>query len=162
MLFFSYAQKICSSLSTYMSDWSDVTQLISVIFEFFYAHTMLQKYINDLMSAFLTEKHPLKFYHNFSHYSNLKIFADNEIIFREGDKATSFFLLCKGEVSKVKQRAVAQYQLLETFNTMEILGLAPVLSDSSYATSAIVKSRAYTFKVLKEELIILKESLIVY
>ncbi|MDF9796536.1 CRP-like cAMP-binding protein [Catalinimonas alkaloidigena] len=113
---------------------------------------MIQKHINALMSTFLSEKQPQHFYQNFSHFPNLKIFAKNDVIFREGEEARSSFLLCKGEVFIVKQKQGDQYRLIETLNSREILGLPPILSNDAYTSTAIVKSKAYTFKVLKEEL----------
>ncbi|MEK6480304.1 cyclic nucleotide-binding domain-containing protein [Catalinimonas sp. 4WD22] len=112
----------------------------------------MQRYINELMRAFLSGQHSLSFYKKFAQYVHLRVFSKNEIIFKEGDEAKTVCLLCKGEVLLIKRKDSQQFGLMETLKKNEILGFASVVSHTNHNTSAIAKSKVYILEILKDEL----------
>lgn len=113
----------------------------------------MQVSVSVLLSQYLSGQMPVGPWKNYVHHPSMRIFNKHEALFREGEAAEAVFLLYKGKVMMVKQKNEGFYSIIATLHAGEIIGLPAAISALSYHTSVIAKSKVYTFRVLKEELL---------
>ena len=75
------------------------------------------------------------------------------VLFREGERANSVFLICKGRVRLTVCSESGRRMTLRTAPAGEVLGLSAVLSGGNYEVTAEVVEAAETAEIPRKELL---------
>lgn len=79
----------------------------------------------------------------------------NHIIFRDGQQADQFYMVCKGQVKIYKLSAQGKEQILHVFNPQDILAEVPMFKEGKYPANCAAMKNSVLLSLSRKDLITL-------